>query len=1349
MRLGWFAEQVSFGGTIIKKALNLASGRLHDQDPYYRNIYSATRGVLFLGTPHRGSGYVRASRLSARLTALLGSRTQLLDFIDPQSEPLSELNDTFLRAYAQCQMFCFFEAQPPKNNLGLPQPLVVDKSSAVIPGRPHGVLNLNHVELNKYRSEDDQNYQKVCDVIKQLANQRSDQPETGYEEPFFESLKKKLQGEDEFLKLLRSKLPATIDDHIPTRHEGTCEWVFDNQAYQRWDDEDDAVRRFLMIVAGPGWGKSVLAKHLVRIQRDKHISTNYEFVLAFFCKNSEGRNSSSAIITSFLYTLLSQQRTFFRHITPLLVRQTVSDDTLSFRSLWTMLTAVLSDPRLRSVQFIIDALDECQPTSQVELLKAFEQAITEDSPKIFQSKILITSRPNPVAVDYGTRLGLLQIGLENVEPDISLIIQSEVNKLAVGRGYPEDIVALVRDKLGSEADGMFLWVNLVLEELNRDDHADTRKAIDQILAGLPRSLGEFYGRNLANIPVQSREDAERILRLLLAAPRSLTPQELSILFTEWPKSCPSIAHLEPNLPLNISRYAKAACGSFIRATESAISFVHQSALEYLKAKFSPSDSSDDFVADLPQVHLHMLKVCLRYLFLDEVVSEARQFRVDPLDGLSAAYPFVNYALTYWSSHAKRVETHDEESRTLMKRFICMDNPVLPIWIQNTYRRNFSTVDNSLLPKPDTSLLGALIVEDLSSLVKEMFPAYNMDHAGDSLVANSIALDNLITEFDIDLNQTDCVGLTPLMIATMAEQLEAMDFLIQKGSDLEMQTTLGHRAMHLAPGSRSLRILIDAGANLNQGDNTKNTPLHLSIETGRKEATEYLIKRGAKPDLPNEEGFTPLYIAMSGGQFNISNQLITAGADVRHRSVNERTMMFAAAASSNNLLLDLTLEHGLKIDDKDQWGITPINIAAITSPNTLSRLILLGADIANVSTIGETPLHSAASGGLEMCACILLDAGANVDATDETGYKPIHYAASCGNEDVLRPLLDRMIEPQSKANNGSTALHLAVSQGHAHLIEMLVDFGFNINQEDKEGLSPLHVAVSSDNHELVTLLLSLGADVNAQDSAGETPLILAIDNGRHDIIKRLLIAHADVNQSSKAASPLPLATARSDQDMVQLLLGAPIDVNKSIPRIGTSLHLAAHRGDASIIDLLYSAGAQLESINESGYTALHYAAANGHADATEKLLNYGANANATSIAGETPLHLAALSDDLRVHELIVSKSGDINAVDKDSNTALMIAKAKENMEVARFLRSKGGKGSPYMTKESAASYPNSNLVRSLKWDREYEVGRIKSTVQSTLEKNDFPKNLTEQEAYFMDEIRKGEDSIKSGSYKSCL
>uniref|UniRef100_A0ABD2W142 Uncharacterized protein n=1 Tax=Trichogramma kaykai TaxID=54128 RepID=A0ABD2W142_9HYME len=42
------------------------------------------------------------------------------------------------------------------------------------------------------------------------------------------------------------------------------------------------------------------------------------------------------------------------------------------------------------------------------------------------------------------------------------------------------------------------------------------------------------------------------------------------------------------------------------------------------------------------------------------------------------------------------------------------------------------------------------------------------------------------------------------------------------------------------------------------DKKGNTPLHLALPVGRTEIIEYLLGRGADPNLANDEGFTPLH-----------------------------------------------------------------------------------------------------------------------------------------------------------------------------------------------------------------------------------------------------------------------------------------------------------------------------------------------------------------------------------------------------------------------------------------------------------------------------------------------------------
>jgi len=70
------------------------------------------------------------------------------------------------------------------------------------------------------------------------------------------------------------------------------------------------------------------------------------------------------------------------------------------------------------------------------------------------------------------------------------------------------------------------------------------------------------------------------------------------------------------------------------------------------------------------------------------------------------------------------------------------------------------------------------------------------------------------------------------------------------------------------------ILLAAGADPNAGDGG-TTPLHGAILFAQEGMVDWLLKHGAKPDLKNYEGKTPLELAMAGGNEAIINRLKAA------------------------------------------------------------------------------------------------------------------------------------------------------------------------------------------------------------------------------------------------------------------------------------------------------------------------------------------------------------------------------------------------------------------------------------------------------------------------------------------
>ena len=122
-------------------------------------------------------------------------------------------------------------------------------------------------------------------------------------------------------------------------------------------------------------------------------------------------------------------------------------------------------------------------------------------------------------------------------------------------------------------------------------------------------------------------------------------------------------------------------------------------------------------------------------------------------------------------------------------------------------------------------------------------------------------------------------------------------------------------------------------------------------------------------------------------------------------------------------------------------------------------------------------------------------------------------------------------------------------------------------------------------------LDSGADTNVRkdyDSAplielkATTPLILAIAVGNIEIIELLLADGADVNAKAESdVTPLLLSIFKKDKRITELLLAHGADVNVKMEGGITPLHIAYAVGNKEIIGLLIASGADVNAKMEGG------------------------------------------------------------------------------------------------------------------------------------------------------------------------
>jgi ankyrin repeat protein len=138
--------------------------------------------------------------------------------------------------------------------------------------------------------------------------------------------------------------------------------------------------------------------------------------------------------------------------------------------------------------------------------------------------------------------------------------------------------------------------------------------------------------------------------------------------------------------------------------------------------------------------------------------------------------------------------------------------------------------------------------------------------------------------------------TPLHSAAGVGRLEILKILIEHNADIHMRTNLGKSPLHLAATFAEnfqhdhvdlVQVLLECGADPNARDNYSSTPLHHSSwwqkgednlpRMGTVEGTRLLLKHGAIIDAEDDEGRTPLQLALEHGRDEVAKCLKEHGA----------------------------------------------------------------------------------------------------------------------------------------------------------------------------------------------------------------------------------------------------------------------------------------------------------------------------------------------------------------------------------------------------------------------------------------------------------------------------------------
>ena len=611
-------------------------------------------------------------------------------------------------------------------------------------------------------------------------------------------------------------------------------------------------------------------------------------------------------------------------------------------------------------------------------------------------------------------------------------------------------LGFVRDYLIRKAEGVILWVVLIIKELTRQVAKGyyTIRAIKERLESLPTDLKNMYWDIVGRLSqTHSREalvEARLMLVLVAFCKRPLTLREfrdaVAIPYDTSLKLEASKRFDERRIVVGkknwapIRRRIVEMCGCLLEITtpisrtpthssnptravraDHIVQFLHQTSREFLLSEQACSLSIDRRQANdqLAVLASKYLRLCVPMDSLQKNTefwtAEDYQHFVEHLSNR----PFLSYVVAFLPKHMQEIT--NDEARLSLSQFMeeLSRQPEAHGW--------------AFLAEME-SLCKSSLAKAFSKSQRENAARFKAHCLAFAIQSKELCVVQLMLGLGTDPHAT-IQGWTLLQHAASTGLKVAVQLLLEK-----VDCSSSSESKYLSDG------------------------LLIAVDSGHEEVVVLLLDKGNNAETCNAEGYKLLHIAADKGFMTIVEQLLMHGADPNARAKGRET---------------------------------PLHLAARNGHHTIAQLLLQqGADCIKKTEEGQTALHYAAENGYTDVARVLLQSGVSVNSMAEYGETPLFRAVEAGHEDMVLLLLGHHVDIGTTNFEGETVLHRAAAKGYVGIASRLIENGATIDTMTKDGRTALHEAVQNCHHALVRFLLRSGANTQIRDWHGRTPSQLA-------------------------------------------------------------------------------------------------------------------------------------------------------------------------------------------------------------------------------------------------------------------
>jgi len=393
-------------------------------------------------------------------------------------------------------------------------------------------------------------------------------------------------------------------------------------------------------------------------------------------------------------------------------------------------------------------------------------------------------------------------------------------------------------------------------------------------------------------------------------------------------------------------------------------------------------------------------------------------------------------------------------------------------------------------------------------------------------------------------------------------------------------------------------LIKYGAKIDYAFDDGTTFLHSAAELDLNLSTKALLDRGIDRTKKSNDGRSALFYAHSMAMFQLLLDY-NVGDIGEVDNQGDSLVHVHIQTHGKQDLIDYLLTK-IDVNIKNSAGETALVQAASNSIFGLEyvkKLIQSGADSDDSDEQGFQSIHYGARQDPKMFFW-LAERGANIHAlTDANKYSTLYLAANNNEIDIVKYLLDKEIDINHTSLEGMTALNVALENGNEPIAQLLRDNGgiatsqedieqiakelekqkaeeaenklssndrlkISIRKNDFPEIEKYYVevlndpALTIDDYEVAVSIIRWsdektfafaienGLDILAKDDDGFSLLHDAVFFNNISIAQLLIDNGLDVNTESPEGSSVYEMTKNSSVEMVELLLKANVQIDKS-------------------------------------------------------------------------------------------------------------------------------------------------------------------------------------------------------------